>query len=197
MTDDERERWDSRYRSGEYQPRTRPAPFLEDWIPRIPVGRALVVACGTGRNAIRLADAGFDVVGVDISSVAIGTGAAEAERRGLEVDWRVLDLDQVDIDPAAFDLITVFRFRSTTLWPRLVDGLAPGGHLLVEHHLQTTADVDGPTSAAFRLEPQELIRVYAGRLRILYYDERLEPADKDGSRYAIARLAAVKGDPGF
>ena len=197
MTDEERERWDERYRSGGYQPRSWPSPFLEEWLPRLPVGRALVVACGTGRNALRLAEAGFDVTAIDISSVAIGTAAGEADRRGLDVDWRVGDLDQTDIESAAFDLITVIRFRSATLWPRLVDGLAPGGHLLVEHHLQTTADVAGPTSPDFRLEPQELIRAYLGRLRILHYDERIEPADSHGARYAIARLVAVNGDPGF
>lgn len=198
MSDDERERWNERYRSGGYRARTWPAPFLEDWIPRIPVGRALVVACGTGRNALRLAEAGFDVTGVDISSVAIGMASVEAERRGLDIEWRVADLDLTEIEPGAFDLITVFRFRSTTLWPRLADWLAPGGYLLIEHHLQTSAAVGGPSSAEFRLEPQELLGVFFRRLRILHYDERIEPADRDdGSLFALARLAAVAGDAGF
>lgn len=197
MTEDERGKWDGRYASGDYQPRTWPSPFLEEWIPRLPTGRALVIACGTGRNAIRLAEAGFRVEGVDISSVAISRAEAEASRRGVDVAWRVADLDDVDLEPSAYDLITVFRYRNRSLWPRLPSSLAPSGFLLIEHHLHSALDVAGPSSPEFRLEPQELLDEYVGALRILHYSEVLEPADKSGSTYALARMAACKGSPGF
>lgn len=197
MTEEERAKWDDRYASGDYQPRTWPSPFLEEWIPRLPAGRALVIACGGGRNAIRLAEAGFRVEGIDISPVAISRAETEAARRGVDVTWRVGDLDEADLEPAAYDLITVFRYRSRSLWPRLPAALAPDGFLLIEHHLQTTLDVAGPTSPEFRLEPQELLDAFCGDLRIVQYSEALEPADERGSTYALARMAACKGSPGF
>ncbi len=197
MTEDERDKWDDRYASGDYQPRTWPSPFLEEWIPQLRTGRALVLACGTGRNAIRLAEAGFQVEGVDISPVAVARAGAEASRRGVDVEWRVADLDDVDLEPSAYDLITVIRYRNRALWPRLPGALAPDGFLLVEHHLQTPLAVAGPSSPGFRLEPQELLDECSGALRIVHYSEVLEPADKTGSMYALARMAACKGNPGF
>ena len=196
MSESERQSWDRRYVTGEYQPRPHPAPFLEEWLDRIPPGRALDVACGAGRNALRLAEAGFEVEAVDISQAALDMAAAEASRRGLRLTFRQGDLDHLELDAGAYDLITVIRYRSRDLWPRLVEALAPDGWLLVEHHMTTTLDVDGPSTADFRLDPQELLSACAG-LRVVYYAESIEPADREGDRYAIARVVACKGDPGF
>lgn len=196
MSDEERARWDQRYAAGEYRPRGGPSPFLVEWAPRIPIGRALDVAAGAGRHALYLAEVGFAVDAIDVSAVAIDLARAEAGRRGLQVNWQVADLDDVDLPPAAHDLVTVFRYRSEALWPRLVDTLAPDGWLVVEHHLQTTLDVDGPPSDAFRLRPGELLEAF-GSLRIVHYDERVEQADDPARRFALARLVACKGSPGF
>ena len=197
MTDEEREKWDARYATGEYSPRKHPSPFLEEWLPRLPVGRALDVACGTGRNALRLAEAGFEVRAVDISEVAVERAREEASRRGLDIEFAVMDLDDATFSGAAFDLITVFRYRNRSLWPRLAAGLAPDGFLVVEHHLRTSADVDGPPTPEFRLEPQELLTDLAGQLRVVHYSEGLEAADRPGAAYAIARFVGCCGDPGF
>lgn len=196
MSDHEKEKWDRRYAAGEYTPRPQPAPLLEDWIDRIPRGRALDVACGAGRNALRLAEAGFDVEAIDISATALEMAAAEAARRGLDIVWRQADLDHLDLGDDSYDLITVIRYRNRALWPRLIAALAPDGWLLAEHHMKSTLPVAGPPSAEFRLDPQELLAESAS-LRILFYSETLEAADKSEGTYAIQRLVACNGDPGF
>jgi SAM-dependent methyltransferase len=193
---DERSAWNRRYADGDYTPRAEPARFLEDWIDRFPPGRALDVACGTGRNALRLAEAGFDVDAVDISEVAIARAGAEAERRGLKVSWHVVAMDEYDIPAGSYQLITVVRYRNSSLWPRLRAGLAPDGWILVEHHMKSTAEVLGPSTPDFRLDPQELLVAF-GSLRVLHYSEQLEPGDLDPGHYALARLVACNGDPGF
>lgn len=200
MSDDEREHWDERYRSGAYQPRSAAGPFLEHWITSFPQGRALDIACGAGRNAMRLAEAGHAVDAIDISSVGISRAREEAAERTLEINWIVADLTHHELESASYDLITVIRFVDSELWPRIVDALAPNGWLLVEHHMQTNLEVRGPTSPNFRLAPQELLEAF-GDLRIVFYEESLEPSDHavnpgDGS-YAIARMVACKGYPGF
>jgi len=48
--------------------------------------RAIDLGCGAGGVAIELAEAGFDVTGVDFSEVALSKARANAERRGLGAD---------------------------------------------------------------------------------------------------------------
>lgn len=193
---DERTAWNRRYAEGEYVPRSAPAPFLEEWLGRIPPGRALDVACGTGRNALRLAEAGFDVDAVDISEVAIARAEATAAERNLPVRWHVSAMDDFVIARGAYQLITVIRYRNRSLWPRLAEGLAPDGWILVEHHLKSPLDVAGPSTPEFRLDPGELLEAF-GALRIVWYAETVEAAEPDSGRYALARLVACSGDPGF
>lgn len=195
MSESERLDWDRRYAEGEYRARNYPAPFLEEWLPRFRIGRALDVACGTGRNALRLAAAGFSVEAVDISRVAIELGQAEAKRRGLTLSWRVADLDDEELGPAAYDLITVIRYVNRPMWPRLVQALKTDGWILIEHHLKTDRPVDGPQSPEFRLDPQELLRAFTD-LRIVHYSEVVENEDS-GATVALARLVGCKGNPGW
>ena len=196
MTEADREKWDERYAEGAYRPRTWPSPFLVERLPELPRGRALDLACGTGRNALRLAEAGYEVEAVDISGIAIDRARADALERGLEVDWRVADLDGFEPPPGRFHLITVIRYTNREMMERLPEGLADGGMLLVEHHLRTGVPVHGPTSRAFRLAPNELIELFHGRLRVLFYDERIAP-DPDGERVALVRFLGCRGSPGF
>jgi SAM-dependent methyltransferase len=197
VSHDERVRWDQRYADGEYVPRTDPSPFLLAWLDHIPVGRALDVATGTGRHALALAAAGYDVDAVDISAVAIDQAHAEAELRGLDVNWVVGDLDTDALPADGYDLITVFRYRNPALWPRLGSAMAPDGWILIEHHLQTHRDdVVGPSDDAFRLAPGELLDAF-GDLRVVHYAENVEPNDDGDGLFVLARFVACAGNPGW
>ena len=155
------------------------------------------MATGTGRHALALAEAGFTVDAVDISAVAIDRARTESERRGLDVNWVVADLDTDPLPGDGYDLVTVLRYRNPDLWPRLVEALPPDGWILVEHHLRSSlAGVVGPSDDRFRLAPGELIEVL-GDLRIVHYSEVVEPADRGEGRYVLARAVACAGDPGW
>ena len=77
--------WNDRYASGETLPwdSGTPDPMLIDMVESrvIAPGRALEVGCGTGTNAIYLAEHGFDVVGVDLSPVAVEQARTKAHGR--------------------------------------------------------------------------------------------------------------------
>jgi SAM-dependent methyltransferase len=77
--------WNDRYASGEPLPwdTGEPEPMLVEMIESrvIAPGRTLEVGCGTGTNAIYLAQHGFEVVGIDISPLAIENARAKAHRR--------------------------------------------------------------------------------------------------------------------
>jgi SAM-dependent methyltransferase len=77
--------WNESYASGEPLPwdTGTPDPLLVEAIESrvIAPGRSLEVGCGTGTNAIFLAQHGFDVLGIDISEVAIDKARAKAQGR--------------------------------------------------------------------------------------------------------------------
>jgi SAM-dependent methyltransferase len=74
--------WNDRYASGEPLPwdTGKPDPMLVEMIASraIAPGRTLEVGCGTGTNAIYLAQQGFEVVAVDISQLAVESARAKA-----------------------------------------------------------------------------------------------------------------------
>ena len=190
MSRAERDKWDERYRGGAYAERTHPTALLADWLERGPRGHALDVACGAGRNALYLAAHGYTVDAIDISSAGLERGRAAADALGLAIDWHCADLEeQPDALPRGpFDLVVWVRYVNAGLWPPLVERLAPGGHLLVEQHLETTAEVVGPSGPRFRLAPRALERA-AAALRVVHYHEGLV-VDPDGRTAALAQLIA-------
>jgi SAM-dependent methyltransferase len=181
-----RAHWDARYR--DYQPRP-PSALLQRWLDRLTPSldhdRALDVACGTGRNALALAEHGWRVLGVDISPVALHIARDEARQRGVDLDLVALDLDDWPLPPAHFDLICVFRFLDRALCSRLPAALKPGGFLIYE-----TFTVDqrryegGPRDDAFLLQPGELPTLFPD-LAVLEYNEGI--VEEDGRPRALGQ----------
>ena len=63
----DRRRWDKRFERKEFALGKEPNPFLKKHIHLLPRGKALDIATGEGRNAVFLAQHGFEVDAVDIS----------------------------------------------------------------------------------------------------------------------------------
>jgi tellurite methyltransferase len=195
MSDADKDKWERRYAEGSYTARTHPTRLLAEWLPRLPPGRALDLACGAGRNALHLALAGYRVDAMDISSVALERGRGKAAELGVEVNWINVDLDNVEIVPESYDVVVVARYVNRRLTDVLTRSLRDGGHLVYEQHFLTERDVDGPRSRSFRLRPNELLEMFRA-LRVLYYREDLL-TDPDGRTMALAQLVACKGSPGY
>jgi ubiquinone/menaquinone biosynthesis C-methylase UbiE len=68
--------------------------------------RWLDLACGTGAVAELAAAAGADVTGVDLAPVLIETARERAAERGLRIDYRVGDCEQLDLEDASFDVVS-------------------------------------------------------------------------------------------
>jgi SAM-dependent methyltransferase len=78
---------------------------IERLDPR-PAVKWLDLACGTGAVAERAADRGAEVTGVDLAPALIETALERARERGLEIDYRVGDCENLEFDDGAFDVVS-------------------------------------------------------------------------------------------
>jgi len=191
MSKQDRNKWNQRYAEGSYH-KNNPVTLVEDWLPGLPVGRALDVACGAGRNAILMAQAGYQVDAIDISGVGLNLARQDAENQGLSINWIEQDLDQAYQFDTDYDLIIVMWYVNLALISRLCDCLAPGGYLICEEHLITDQDVIGPTSLNYRVAPGELREAVSG-LDVLLYEESIE-MNSEGEQVASARAVVKKAN---
>ena len=194
MSGTDRQKWDKRYRAGAFAQRPHPSTLLNDWIERLPRGRALDLACGAGRNALFLAREGFKVTGIDISAMGLERAQANAHREGLEIDWLQRDLDEGLDLVDKFQVICLFRYLNPSLIRRLPDLLVPGGVLLVEEHLavdqrKLEVTIVGPSNPAFLVAPGELLALLPG-LTVLHREEGIV-TDPDNRHVALARLVGT------
>ena len=66
----------------------------------------LDLACGTGAVAELAAARGADVTGVDLSPALIETASQRAAEQGLDIDYRVGDTENLDLEDASFDAVS-------------------------------------------------------------------------------------------
>jgi SAM-dependent methyltransferase len=186
----DREKWDRRYREGAYAERRHPNVFLAESVKDFPVGRALDLACGAGRNALFLAGLGYQLDAIDISAEALSRGENRAQELGAKINWLRHDLDEPLRLEGGYQLILLIHYVNLSLLQQLGSLLAPRGILLCEEHLETSEQVVGPSNPAFRVRPGELREAAAG-LDILFVQEGLV-TEPDGRRAALSRLIARK-----
>lgn len=183
--------WDERFRNGEYPRAPDPSPMLERYVEASPVGRALDVATGTGRNAVFLAEAGYEVDAIDQSREGLRVTRERAADRGVADRLHPVqaDVPSYAFPEATYDLVAVSFYRAVDRFPDIKEALVPGGVLFVQHHLRTTDDVDlGPSGDRYRFAANELLYACLD-LTVLRYEEGLETRDDD-SRGATARILA-------
>ena len=193
-------RWNERYDRDMYIYGKEPADFLKQKIDRLKKGKVLVLAMGEGRNAVYLAQNGFDVTGVDISDVAIEKCNKLAEERNTMVNAVVADLTDYDMGEGQFDLITKFYYYEPSIFPQVIEALKPGGVFILEQfsidHLKYRETSGfGPRNPDYLIKPNELLEHFKS-LRILYYEDAVVELDEGMHKgtAAIIRLIAQKAE---
>lgn len=187
----DQKRWDERFKGKEFAFGKEPNPFLKKHIRLLPKGKALDIAAGEGRNAIFLAQQGFDMDALDISEVGLKKAQILAGEFGVKINILFADLNTYQIEKEKYDLIANFYFLRRSLIPKIKKGLKKGGRVIFETYIleQRNIGTEGPKDPKYFLKPNELLRLFKD-FRILFYREGI--FKEGGRRKAVASLIAEK-----
>ncbi len=157
--------WDDRYAEDELAYGEAPNEFLVQKVKElVPSGTCLCLAEGQGRNAVWLAQQGFEVTAVDQSETGLGVARDFADQRGVAIHTQAADLADYDLGEAKWDnIISIFAHVPPALrkdvHARVVKALKPGGALLLEAYTPdnlTTSGKGGPGEASMMMTLVEL-----------------------------------------
>jgi SAM-dependent methyltransferase len=175
VSQEDQSRWDARYREQADEDEFAASALLDDALARLSSERAdlegmtaLDIACGGGRNSLRLAESGFWVDAVDVSAEGLALGERRAALSGSDeaakrIRWIQADLDDGLPVAGSYDLIVMVRYLALSLLVDAIELLRPGGVLVVELHMDAGGEaVSGPRNPAYLVAPGALAEVTGG-----------------------------------
>jgi len=165
-------------------------------VEKIAPGRALDLGCGTGTNAIYLAQHGFEVVGIDYVPRAIAQARPKARQAGVDVTFYVGDVTDISfLGDVRFDLVLdigCFHSVAEAGRPGYVHGLAehtrPGARYLL-YAFQ-------PRRFLFRrmgLTHAEVEALFSRWFNLRRIEEGTDPTRGGSAWYFLERTLAVDG----
>jgi hypothetical protein len=185
VTAADREHWDEVYRQRDDEPLPPPDPLLLQFTPPVAAGqsaRALDLAGGLGQNGLWLASQGYRVDVLDISRVALERAQSEASARRLrQMNFYLVDLDQITLDVDTYDLICVFRFLKRDLFPPLRAAARAGARVVYQTFTVQRLNTQPDANPDYLLRPGELAGYFAD-WKLVHKDEYRD----------IAQLVALK-----
>jgi 2-polyprenyl-3-methyl-5-hydroxy-6-metoxy-1,4-benzoquinol methylase len=191
----EREDWNRKHGEGGMLFGVEPNRFLVAEVTELAPGRALDLACGSGRNAVWLAQRGWTVTGVDFSDVALEQARGLAAERGVEVEWVQDDLREWGPGDERYDLVVILYLQLPAeerdpIVARAAEAVAPSGALLVVGHDRENlnAGYGGPQDPRVLFTAEEVAAELSG-LEIVKAERVLRPVQTDdGEVQAIDAL---------
>ncbi len=193
--------WNARYGADEFIYGTKPNDFIVEHFERIPRGRVLCLGAGEGRNAVFLAQQGYQVVAVDGSVEGTLKTARLAADKNVSVEAVTADLHGFDVGQAQWSgIISVFchlpsKLRSE-MHARVPPGLVAGGVFLLEGYTpaQLTLGTGGPPVAEMLYTKSDLVGELAGLDFVLAHEieREVEEGSAHHGRSAVVQLVGVK-----
>ena len=170
---DSKTQWDQRYSRPSFIFGKSPAQFLAENYQYIPFeGSVLDMGMGEGRNAVFLAQKGYKVTGVDLSSVAVKKSYLLVQEFGVKIKGIVASLNDYKIAPSTFDAIICFYWVDRGMVEKIKTWLRPGGILIYEAYTVRGKEKEADPLSDNYLKEQELIKLFSG-MRVLKYEEPL------------------------
>lgn len=182
---EDKKRWNSRH--VEKSMRHEIAPIVQKYASHAMVGKALDIACGTGRNTHFLADLGFEVDAVDISDYALSQLRDDPKISKIEVD-----LDEYNLESNKYQLIVNCNYLNRRLNLQMEDALVDNGVIIFETFIVAHDKPEqGSMNPDYLLRTNELPDVFEN-LEIVLYNER-DDINLRGEHVRIASMVAKKG----
>lgn len=193
--------WDQRYAQhhAEHGLVWSPAPnalFVEQVTGTTP-GTAIDLGCGEGRNAVWLAEQGWDVTGIDFSAVALSAARELAAQAGVTVAWEQADVTQWAPEHA-YDLVAVLYLHIPSATRRQVmraaaGAVAPGGKLvLIGHDLDNlTRGVGGPPDPDIHYTVGDVVAAVSPPLDVVEARQAERMVERDGEKRAAIDTLVV------
>lgn len=190
-----------------------PEPFVEDCIPQLQtagVAQVLDLGFGVGRHAIRLAQAGFEVYGIDAAANGLAFAQEWAAAEGVQLTLGTGDMAQIPYPDNFFDAIltwnVIYHGQAETIYKTIGEierTLKPGGYLVcsfistqnpmfgqgneIEHHtfvIPGGGEKEHPHHYFDRSE----VESYLGNFSLLRYEDDIQKRADDYHWHVFARL---------
>jgi len=169
---------------------TAPNAFLVEIVKGRKPGKALDVGMGQGRNAVWLAQQGWDSTGFEPAERAVAAAQSQAEKLGVTIQTQVATTEAFDFGENRWDLIVLSYVGARGFQSKVMRGLKPGGIVVLEaFHRDATKDRSIGTSVVF--DSGELPALFKD-LRVVRYQEPLSVADFGRAHVRVVQLCAEK-----
>lgn len=182
------EKWNARYQQKEFLFGKEPMLAVKNLLPDLKKGRVIDIGMGEGRNAVYLAQKGFQSEGIDASSVAIERAKKLATEKGVTIEAKVQNLDFFLMPLMKYDSVVMGYFRpQARFFSEVRRGLVPGGTFLLEAYTTEHMKAHGSQNPNLDIDecykPNEVLG-YLKEFHILYYREMA-----DGDAHTVQVLA--------
>ncbi|WP_428548693.1 class I SAM-dependent methyltransferase [Profundibacter sp.] len=177
MAQEDRLKWDAKYSNGDHLIEKGEASFmLKHFYDKAPEKRALDVACGTGRNALFLAEHGFMVDALDISPVGLQRLQDHAEQiSGVgKVNCQAVDLEDYSPPKENYGLIVVTNYLNRPLIPKLAQALRGDGILVIDTFMADPRNGSQDFNPNYLLRPGELPEYFDSSYEVLAFEDARE-----------------------
>lgn len=178
--------WNKRYANGDYLYGTEPNSFLAEHYSLLS-GPVLSLSEGEGRNAVFLASRGLEVIGVDISIVALEKAKKLAKSRGIEIKTIVADLATFEPEENYYgSMVSISAHLPSTvrnkLYPLIEQSLKPNGIIILEAYSenQLSRDTGGPKDADMLMTIDKLHREFPNFGPVLLREVEREVSEGEG-----------------
>ncbi|MEC7276322.1 MAG: class I SAM-dependent methyltransferase [Bdellovibrionota bacterium] len=170
-----RDAWNERYDRPNFIWTKKVDELLADEVKDLAPGKALDLGSGEGRNAVWIADHGWNVLGVDISDVAIKKAKSLAESSNVSdsTAFQVEDLNSYTPQESSYDLVLLMFIHVSMkemegILKKAVKALKPGGTFLLVGHDATNIEhgVGGPQDPHMLYNSDDILSVIGKEIEV-------------------------------
>jgi SAM-dependent methyltransferase len=169
---------------------TKPNEFLMQMAKGRKAGTALDVGMGQGRNAIWLAQQGWDVTGFDPAEKAVALALETAGKLGVRIKTEIKGAADFEFGDSRWDLILLSYAGGREMPATLQKALKPGGVLVIEG-FHRDATKGRPIGGGVVFDTGELPKLFP-ELRVVRYEEPIAMADFGQAKVRLVRYCGER-----